>query len=986
MYLKRIELHGFKSFADKVNVEFQPGITGIVGPNGCGKSNISDAVRWVLGEQSVKSLRGSNMSDVIFAGSEDRRAQNLAEVTLVFDNSDRTLNYDYNEVEITRRLYRQGNEAEYLLNRQQCRLKDITDLILDTGLGRDSLSIISQGNISNFADNRPEERRAIFEEAAGVSKYKKRKIEAIRKLERTKENLDRIGDIVYELEKQITPLKKQKEKAETYLELKEKLTSIEVNVLVHEISETNASLEELSKILKSLNEKQAALDAEILLKESANDEIKKKMFVLDNEINALQSQLLEAMSEVSRLETSKVEVDQKRKHALESKDNKDIAHKLENLKAILADVVEEYNNRVGRLEETEKDLNDLFNKQKEMTLMIQEKHQSISHLTQEITKNKNRQEILIDLVENKSNYHSGVKAVMSLSNQNPDIIGVFGDLIKNDQEYDLAISTALGSALQFIVTKDDLQARLAIKFLRDNKAGRATFLPLETMEPRSLREEHEILCPTLDGYLGVVSDFVSSDKKIENVILNQLGNVILADNIDHASEISKATYARYKVVTLDGNIVNVGGSLTGGSANKQQSSIIQKHELEKVKEHLKELENKLAKEKNELNSLENESKEISHTLLQKQMSYAKLEVVVQNKKEELIVAKGEYEDLSHQNVELEDFKSGKINNQLVIELNEAIQHRDQLTEQIKSKREMRMSYVNENEQLESALKTLRKDLKDIQSQVNEKAIASTKQEAALNNYLNRLSNEYAMTYEYASENYQEELDMESARYEVAVLRNEINALGHVNLDAIEEYEEVSKRYEDMNGQRLDLIQAQDKIIQAIDEMDDIMVEKFSTTFDKINYQFNLVFRELFGGGRAEIKYTDPNNILETGIDIDVQPPGKSVSNITLFSGGEKALIAISCLFAILKVRPVPMCILDEVEAALDMANVERFAKFLREFSSQTQFIVVTHREGTMEECDLLYGATMQQKGVTKLVSVKLEEAVDFSNDQHQGGV
>ena len=974
MYLKRIELHGFKSFADKVNVEFQPGITGIVGPNGCGKSNISDAVRWVLGEQSVKSLRGSNMSDVIFAGSEDRRAQNLAEVTLVFDNSDRTLNYDYNEVEITRRLYRQGNEAEYLLNRQQCRLKDITDLILDTGLGRDSLSIISQGNISNFADNRPEERRAIFEEAAGVSKYKKRKIEAIRKLERTKENLDRIGDIVYELEKQITPLKKQKEKAETYLELKEKLTSIEVNVLVHEISETNASLEELSKILKSLNEKQAALDAEILLKESANDEIKKKMFVLDNEINALQSQLLEAMSEVSRLETSKVEVDQKRKHALESKDNKDIAHKLENLKAILADVVEEYNNRVGRLEETEKDLNDLFNKQKEMTLMIQEKHQSISHLTQEITKNKNRQEILIDLVENKSNYHSGVKAVMSLSNQNPDIIGVFGDLIKNDQEYDLAISTALGSALQFIVTKDDLQARLAIKFLRDNKAGRATFLPLETMEPRSLREEHEILCPTLDGYLGVVSDFVSSDKKIENVILNQLGNVILADNIDHASEISKATYARYKVVTLDGNIVNVGGSLTGGSANKQQSSIIQKRELEKVKEHLKELENKLAKEKNELNSLENESKEISHTLLQKQMSYAKLEVVVQNKKEELIVAKGEYEDLSHQNVELEDFKSGKINNQLVIELNEAIQHRDQLTEQIKSKREMRMSYVNENEQLESALKTLRKDLKDIQSQVNEKAIASTKQEAALNNYLNRLSNEYAMTYEYASENYQEELDMESARYEVAVLRNEINALGHVNLDAIEEYEEVSKRYEDMNGQRLDLIQAQDKIIQAIDEMDDIMVEKFSTTFDKINYQFNLVFRELFGGGRAEIKYTDPNNILETGIDIDVQPPGKSVSNITLFSGGEKALIAISCLFAILKVRPVPMCILDEVEAALDMANVERFAKFLREFSSQTQFIVVTHREGTMEECDLLYGATMQQKGVTKLVSVKLEEA------------
>lgn len=985
MYLKRIELHGFKSFADKVNIEFKPGITGIVGPNGCGKSNISDAIRWVLGEQSVKSLRGSNMSDVIFAGSEDRKAQSVAEVTLVFDNTDRTLNYDYNEVEITRRLYRQGNEAEYLLNRQQCRLKDITDLILDTGLGRDSLSMISQGNISNFADNRPEERRAIFEEAAGVSKYKKRKIEAIRKLERTKENLDRVGDIVYELEKQIIPLEKQKNKAETYLELKEKLTSIEVNVLVNEIAQIKAILDDLSIELKSSNEELASVDAEILLKETANDEIKKKMYVLDNEINALQSKLLEAMSEVSRLETTKVEIDQKRKHALESKDSEDIALKLENLKAILTDVIEEYNNRVERLNETEEELNDLTSKQKSIHQQIQNKQAKISNLNQEISKNKNRQETLIDLVENKSNYHSGVKAVMSLANQNRDIIGVFGDLIENEATYDLAVSTALGSALQFIVTKDSLQARLAIKFLKDNKAGRATFLPLNDIEPRSLREEHDLLCPTLDGYLGVLSDFVSSKEKIDNVILNQLGNVILADNIDHASEISKATFARYKVVTLDGNLVNVGGSLTGGSVNRQQSSILQKRELENVKITLDNLEKELVKEKNELILLENEAKDISHTVLQKQMSYAKLEVVVQNKKEELIIAKGEYENISNQKVELDELTSGNSDNQLVVELNEAIKNRDILTEQIKSKREIRMSYVNENDDLESKLKELRRTLKEIQSNINEKAILSTKNEAAMNNHLSRLSNEYSMTYEFASENYQEDIDMETSRYEVSVLRNEINALGHVNLDAIDEYQEVSTRYQEMNKQRLDLVQAQDKMIKAIDEMDEIMIEKFSTTFDLINNEFNNVFRELFGGGRAEIKYTDPDNILETGIDIDVQPPGKSVSNITLFSGGEKALIAISCLFAILKVRPVPMCILDEVEAALDMANVERFAKFLREFSNQTQFIVVTHREGTMEECDLLYGATMQQKGVTKLVSVKLEEAMDLSSEQ-EGGI
>ena len=854
MYLKKIELHGFKSFADKVNIEFQPGITGIVGPNGCGKSNISDAVRWVLGEQSVKSLRGSNMADVIFAGSQDRRAQNLAEVTLIFDNSDRMLNYDYNEVEITRRLYRQGNEAEYLLNRQQCRLKDITDLLLDTGLGRDSLSIISQGNISNFADSRPEERRVIFEEAAGVSKYKKRKIEAIRKLERTTDNLNRIKDIVYELEKQIAPLKKQKEKAEVFLTLKEKLTSIEVNVLVHEVSELKHQLDTLSLQLKDLNERHSSLDAEILLKESADDEIKKKMFVLDNEINSLQSQLLESMSEVSRLETSKIEVDQKRKHALQSQNSDDIKKKLDNLKAILTDLIEEYNDRVERLKTTEKSLEDLSQEQTVLTSKINHKHQSINNLNQEITKNKNRQEILVDLVENKSNYHHGVKAIMELAHDNPDIIGVFGDLLENDSKYDLAVSVALGSALQFIVTKDNLQARLAIKFLKDNKAGRATFLPLADMEPRSLREEHAILCPALEGYLGVLSDFVSSSKNIDNVILNQLGNVILADDIDHAYEISKATYARYKVVTLDGNIVNVGGSLTGGTVNRQQSSILQKRELEKVKEKLDELEQKLVREKNELLKLENDAKELAHTLLQKQMSYAKLEVVVQGKKEELVVAKGEYESLSHQSVELDEFKSGKIDNQLVLQLNEAIKHRDELTEKIKSKRELRMSYVNENEQLESKLKDLRKMLKDIQGQINEKAILSTKYEGSLNNYLSRLSNEYSMTYEYASENYHDEVDIEFARGEVATLRNEIVALGHVNIDAIKEYKEVSSRYENMNSQRLDLIQAQDKIVQAIDEMDQIMIEKFSTTFEKINKEFNNVFRELFGGGSTNQIY------------------------------------------------------------------------------------------------------------------------------------
>lgn len=979
MYLKRIEIHGFKSFADKVDIEFQPGITGIVGPNGCGKSNISDAVRWVLGEQSVKSLRGANMSDVIFAGSEDRRAQNLAEVTLVFDNSDRFMKYDYNEVEITRRLYRQNNEAEYLINKQQCRLKDIVDLIMDTGLGKDSLSIISQGNISSFADNKPEERRGIFEDAAGVSKYKKRKLESIRKLERTKENLERIGDIVAELEKQVGPLKRKKDKAEKYLELKEKLTAVEVNVLVKEITEAKKSLDVLSKEIKNLNEQQASLDADILMKENSNDDIKKKMYQLDQEVNSLQSKLLEAVSNVSKLETAKVEIDQKRKHALQSASKENLQENIANMKAILSDIVNEYNDRVERLNSTEQDLKQLTRDQENRNKRLTELKNELNQLSSQINKNRSRKEILLDAIENKSNYHQSIKTVLNLAKSNRNIIGVLGELITTQKGYELAISSALGGAIEFIVTSDDQTARETIKFLRNNKAGRATFLPVSTMKPRQIRLEHLEVCNTMAGFLGVASDFITYDDKIGNVVLNQLGNIIVAKDLETANAISKAVFARYRVVTLEGDIVNVGGSLTGGSINQQRSSLVQKRELEQLAITLEQQETEFVKKRKLHNALDNEIKDVSHILLQKQMAYAKLEVVVQSKKEELIKTKTEYESLTEQSIELDDFKSGKTENKLIDQLNEAIKYRDMLTEEIKSKREMRMAYANENEALDVELRTIRKDQKDIQNAINENTIKATKLETMLNNYLTRLNDEYHMTYEYAVEQYQEEINVEQAKEEVYDLRTQIKRLGNVNLDAIEEYKVISERYENMNTQRIDLLEAQDRILAAIKEMDEIMVTRFSETFEKINVEFNHVFRSLFGGGKAKIKYSDPTNILETGIDIDVQPPGKAVQNISLFSGGEKALIAISCLFAILRVKPIPMCILDEVEAALDIANVERFAKYLREFSSTTQFIVVTHREGTMEECDLLYGATMQQKGVTKLVSVKLEEAIDLSD-------
>lgn len=978
MFLKRIELHGFKSFADKSIIEFQSGITGIVGPNGCGKSNISDAVRWVLGEQSVKSLRGSSMSDVIFNGSEDRKPQNVAEVTLVFNNEDRFMNFDYNEVEITRRLYRQNNEAEYLINKEPCRLKDIVDLIMDTGLGRDSLSIISQGNISSFADSKPEDRRGMFEEAAGVAKYKKRKLESIRKLERTKDNLDRVEDICLELEKQIQPLKRQKEKAEIYLELKEQLQSIEVSVLVKEIENLSESLKELNQSLDFLDKEKVTIEGQILLNEQQNETLKKKMFDLDQEVNGLQGQLLVAMNNVNELETQKVEIDANRKHILENTNKEDLQARITQMKAILQDAINEYNDRVNRYNETKNEKMDLEASQERNRNAMLTLRQEIENLNLQLHNNRNRKEQLIDIVENKSQYSYGVRSVMQAKESLNGIVGVLGDLLESDPEYETALSIALGNAVQFIVTKTDEDARNAIRFLKDNKSGRATFLPVETMQPRSVRAEHEIVCQSFDGYLGVMSDFVRSLAPIDSVISNQLGNIILVDTLDHASALSRALYSRYKVVTLDGEVINVGGSLTGGSFKRQTSSFASKRELEMIKDVIASQEKEMNEKKAKLNDLDNLAREISHNLLQKQMSFAKLELVVTNKKSELQVAKSEYESLTNRRIELSEIESGAQENQLINELNEAKKKRDRLTESIQAKRELRMSFVNENDKIENTLKESRAHLRQVQSDMTEKQIVKAKQETELSNYLLRLNDEYKMTYEYAKEELATEVEMEEAKETVRVLRHKIDSLGNVNLQSIEDYQEVSTRYETLNNQRLDLIAAQDSILKAIDEMDDIMVTRFSETFEKINKEFNVVFRNLFGGGKAELKYSDPDNILETGIDIDVQPPGKAVQNITLFSGGEKALIAISCLFAILRVRPVPMCILDEVEAALDVANVERFAKYLREFSSQTQFIVVTHREGTMEECDLLYGATMQQKGVTKLVSVKLKDAIDLA--------
>lgn len=977
MYLKRIELHGFKSFADKSVVEFMPGITGIVGPNGCGKSNITDAIRWVLGEKSAKAMRGDTMTDVIFSGSEDRKAQGEAEVTLVFNNEDHFLDFDANEVEITRRLYRTG-ESEFLLNREQCRLKDITDLIMDTGLGRDSLSIISQNNINDFVKSKPEDRRAMFEEAAGVAKYKKRKIETVRKLERTTDNLNRVQDICNELERQVGPLKRQKEKAETYLEFKEQLQEVEISVLVKEISSLSEELKTLNDELDTLEKERVTNDGAVILDEKQSEELESKMYSLDQEVNELQGKLLDAMNEVSNLETQKVEIDANRKHILETTSQEDIEKKIENMKLILSDAIMEYNDRVKRYNDAKAEKNELAHKDAINKKQQANLRQMIEDLNLEIHRGRSEKAQLVDAIENKSGYGYGVRSILRARESLSGICGTLGDLIETDEQYETALATALGGAVQFIVTRTNDQAKEAIYFLRKNKAGRATFLPIDTMKPRELRDEAKMLAEQSLGYLGVMSDFVRYDKEISDVVLNQLGNTILADHLDHATEIAKSVYHRYRVVTLEGDIINVGGSLTGGANKRANNTMMSKRELERVTQNLSKQEKELNKMKADLHSLENEGREIGQMYMQKQMSLAKLELVVTNKKNDYQVAKADYENLTNQSVELDEVIKGTESNQMLSDLNEAKRRRDELKEAIQAKRTIRMSYVNENDEIARRLREHRAALKDVESQSTEKKVAKTRLETEIQNYLLRLNDAYAMTFEHAQEKADMSIDIDKSKDKVRDLRQRIASLGHVNVESIEQYNDVSSRYETLTTQRTQLLEAQDSLLKAIKDMDAIMVEKFSTSFDAINKAFNDVFRYLFGGGHASLKYTDPDNILETGIDIEAQPPGKA-AKLHSFSGGENALIALSCLFAMISVKPSPLCILDEVEAALDIANVERFAKYLRSFSDSTQFIVVTHREGTMAECDLLYGATMQEKGVTKLVSVKLKDATEYAS-------
>ena len=974
MFLKRIELQGFKSFADKTVIQFDQDITGIVGPNGCGKSNVNDAIRWVLGEQSVKSLRsGTNMSDIIFSGSEYRKPVNMARVTLVFDNSTRVFDSDFDEIEITRQILRANNEASYFINKTPCRLKDINDLVMDTGLGKDSLSIITQGNISSFADAKPEDRRSLFEEAAGVAKYKKRKKVSLSKLEQTKENLDRLQDILDELERQIGPLEKQAKKAEKYISLRDKLSKIEISVLVEDIDQYNEKINQINKELFDIQAMHTSENAELLKQETRLENIRKEMYALDKQINELQGKYTKAMEENYQLERRKIEQDEKRKYMLKVADKK---ARQKEIQAMLEEARFEYQDRYQRLMQTQQDLNNRRNIVNDLKTKISKARYESDQANNILTQLQNRRQVLENMMKQPFAHQQGVRSVMQAKNSLSGVYGVVSELLIAHTDKALAVNAALGGSIYQIITKNEADARNAISFLKRNRSGRATFLPLSVCHPRKMNEQVITIASTSPGFLGFASECVDCKEIFDPVKERLLGNVIVVDTLQNANETAKRLRYAYKIVTLDGDIVHTGGSMTGGVTKNQSTPVTMRQELDTINSKIEGQKIKADSCLNETEILTQKLQKENDAIVTLQIELAKLENIYATKKAKYDSILAEYQELG---VGIED-NAELAQDDLVVQMSKMHAVLDSLSLEIQSLRQSRFDKGNDAEQLENQIRLVRREMNSKQSQIHNYEMEIVKIKTQLENALNRLSTDYEMTYEYALTK-KEDVEIESAKEEVIQLRQAISRLGNVNLDAPNEYKEVKERFDFMTSQKEDLEKASQQILAAIDEMDKTMISQFTEMFNKINAELDGVFKAMFGGGRASLSMVDPDDVLNTGIDIDVQPPGKMVKNIQTFSGGEKALIAISVLFAILKARTMPLCIFDEVEAALDQANVERFARYLSHYRGQSQFIAVTHRPGTMEQCDTLYGVTMQKDGVSKVLKVQLKDAVHIAKEE-----
>ena len=1182
MYLKRLELQGFKSFADKTILELMPGITTVIGPNGSGKSNISDAIRWVLGEQSMKSLRGTKSLDIIFAGTQNRKSLGFAEASLVFDNSDGALPIEYTEVTVTRKIYRSG-ETGYYINKVPCRLKDVLELFMDTGIGKDGYSIIGQGKIDEILSNKSEDRRHIFEEAAGIVKYRTRKQESEKKLEHTKLNLLRINDILAEIEGNLEPLQMQADKAKKYLNLREELKNIEIGLFVYNIEkykqdlekvvqdieimqsqcndeegrlervkilkeELKSSIDEITETIENMsnigfesqkqieqlnsdinvaktriannnenndrylkeieeqNVKIQELKDEIEQKEAKKDNLKQNKEKFEKELNEKQAELDKLTEKLSSKELEiegykhTVEENTDKKYELQSEINaqninyqnfekrqaqikqemQSTISELDGTRLNKEDIAKQFNEIENKKNKAQNSLNEVAKQREEANQKIKSFESNINILSSEMRIKESRLKFLIETEKEKEGYIKSVKSLLkdceNIKELGKGMNGVLANIIEVPDDLQIAIEMCLGASLQNIVTETETDAKRLVEHLRKNNLGRASFLPISSVRGKKLDK----IKGNESGVIGIASDLIKYNKKYEQIILNLLGRTVIVDNMDTAIKVAKQNGYTFRIVTTEGDLINPSGAITGGSVAKKTVNILGRgKEIEKLEKEIKDLKQKIEKLENDKQNyeesiegilelsanLEKELQEIDITYatekqkvisineniekLEKRLNRLKEEQAnLEKQKEEVVSTKGdlqvEINKIVEQNEELSkiitefaelnkddqkyiddlnfDITNLKISVSSFDESEASIQEIQERINQelenahtsIENKNTQIEQIKKDNEDLEKSIQETLKKIEEVKESVNSSSskieelkkeraqkseklskqedeitakfkviedlkgqlvkldVKKTKIEEDINGIINKMWEEYELTPNNA-EQYQKPENVALTQRRVNNLRTEIRELGSVNVDSIEEYKNLKDRYDFMSEQRLDLENTMSKLRKVISEMTQIMKEQFKEKFKVINKNFGEVFAELFGGGKAELTLEDEENILECGIDITVQPPGKKLQNMMLLSGGEKAFTAIALLFAILKINPAPFCVLDEIEAALDDVNVFRYADYLKKFTDHTQFLVITHRKGTMEVADTVYGVTMEESGISKLLSMKLKQ-------------
>ncbi|MFT8317164.1 MAG: chromosome segregation protein SMC [Sporolactobacillus sp.] len=1184
MFLKRLDVSGFKSFANKTSIEFVPGVTAVVGPNGSGKSNITEAVRWVLGEQSAKSLRGSKMEDIIFSGSDARKAVNLAEVTLILDNSDHYLSLDYSELSVSRRVYRSG-ESEYLLNGQNCRLKDVIDLFMDSGLGKEAYSVIGQGKIDEILNSKAEDKRKIFEEASGVLKYKLRKQAAEKQLDDSEDNLNRVEDILHELHSRLGPLEEQAAIAKDYLVKKEELKNTDVALLAYDIRQLHEEWENTGKKASHLSERKKQIELASAEREESFRKNRLQLEQLEKAVDRLQHESAEAGELLEKIIGQKEVMNERRKHAkstllelkerlshlreqlaneeqelavsgtnyqtenkklrqlrqqlsekerLFSSDPQDMEERIDQLKSQYIEVLnrqaalhneqrylsgqqqtlhEKKNRAASGTEDLRRSADAARQKKNELDESCKQKMAMLSELQKTVRVNESqlkqanehyqqqktavekidriieqvssRKEILEAMQEDYAGFFQGVKAVLTHRKDLRGIYGAVAELIHVASAHQLAIETALGGSAQSVIVSDEEAGRRAIQYLRQHKAGRATFLPLTVMRAREIGAAEKRRIEQNPAFIGVAKDLVRTAPLHQPAIAHLLGHVVIASDLAGANQLAKLLNYRYRMVTLEGDVVAPGGAMTGGSVNKNRSGVIgRSSEIETLKGQIREMQSKSSELKNAFSRVKNAMAElefergklhkslnaaeescrkleglkaeaeaaekssldkyqllsrenrdfgqeqqtlqkrltqITKELEQKKRAETELTQEVdrlssfrKNKDAEKSALQNEITDLkvqeaqqsqialhqkekwSQEKARVEELRSSlsvlqssiegagsEVGDQIesAEELDEkaaaAKMQKEKLIRQLAEEKERRQKLQLILRTQEKDLESSRKELSEVSGNLERINVALSRMDVQLDHLMNTLREDYELTFEAAQKDYSLASEPEEARKKVKLIKRAIEELGTVNLAAIEDYQNVREREQFLSEQREDLMKARTTLEHVMTEMDQEVIQRFSKTFHQIQLQFRLVFSELFGGGHADLKLIDSEDLLNSGIEIMAEPPGKKMQKLSLLSGGERALTAIALLFAILKVRPVPFCVLDEVEAALDDANVDRYADFLKKFSAETQFIVVTHRHGTMEHADVLYGVTMQESGISRLVSVRLEETEEL---------